>query len=84
MACFLSFIDVELECSGCCRPVRPGLIGMTDELGPAPLAPVCPSCLNGLDRRLYGAQRMVAAARDLLDVEQADRVAATPRASQTG
>ncbi len=82
MACFLSFTDVELECSGCCRPVRPGLIGMTDELGPAPLAPICPCCLNGLDRRLFGAQRIVAAARELLDVEQADPVAARDAARE--
>ncbi len=53
--CCLAFSPVETECSGCGRPVPPGLAGFTDEI--ETLMPVCETCLRSLDPVLYGMLR---------------------------
>ncbi len=59
MASYLGFTEMLAECSGCARHIPPGLVGFTDELTGPGLEPVCPACLDGMERRLVGVQQCV-------------------------
>ncbi len=63
MACYLSFSEIERECQGCSHEIPPGLVGWTDELLPGRLLAVCKHCLDGLDHRLRGVQKIVTAGK---------------------
>ncbi len=52
MAHYLRIIETTAECEGCAAVLGPGLIGLTDEIHPDQLAPLCKRCLISQDRRL--------------------------------
>ncbi len=58
MASYLAIIDEEQQCPDCAQPVGPGLVGVTDEIGPGKIMPVCGTCFHGLDPRLYVILRL--------------------------
>ena len=51
MACYLVVCETESACEGCGLELKPGLIGLTDEIT-GRFVPQCRRCLFSLDRRL--------------------------------
>lgn len=58
MATYLAIIDEEQMCPDCQKPVGPGLVSVTDEIGPGKIGPVCGDCFHDLDPRLYVILRL--------------------------
>ncbi len=53
MATYLRFFEQARECAGCGLPAGPGVGGVTEDMLPGRLLPVCTTCLHSLDERLW-------------------------------
>ncbi len=67
MAHYLTITEIATECEGCAAELGPGLIGLTDDIHPDQLAPICKRCLISQDRRLGMAWVASIAGLDLDD-----------------
>ncbi len=71
MAHYLRIIETTAECEGCSEEITPGIVGLTDEIHPDQLDPLCKRCLISQDRRL--AMIMIATFAGM-PLEQMDEV----------